>query len=143
MSKQITAQDLGIEFAADPVKGLFKWLLASFLMGKRIQAGIAVQAWRVIVERHGRDTPLKLSHCSHRELVAMLGQAHYTRYDESTAQRLLELADGLRQHYQGQVLAIEKASAGREDFEQRLLAFNGIGPKTVEIFMREAASVLY
>lgn len=143
MSKTLCAQDLGIEFVIDREKGLFKWLLASFLLGKRIQADIAVQAWRVIVEHHQRDTPLKLLHCTHRELVVMLGEGNYTRYDESTAERLLALAGKLKNDYHGKVSGIHAASANREAFEQRLLAFTGIGPKTVEIFMREAARVLY
>ncbi|MBD8494992.1 DNA methylase [Pseudomonas syringae] len=143
MSARITARTLGIEFTPDPEKGLFLWLLASFLIGKRIQADIAVDTWRVIVERHGRDTPLKLGQCTHRELVAMLGEGHYTRYDESTAERLLALVDTLKRDYHGQVSGIYRASADRHDVEKRLLAFKGIGPKTVEIFMREAAGVLY
>ncbi|WP_109511557.1 DNA methylase [Pseudomonas ovata] len=143
MSARITARTLGIEFTHDPEKGLFLWLLASFLIGKRIQADIAVNTWRVIVERYGCDTPLKLGQCTHRERVAMLREGHYTRYDESTAERLLALVNTLRRDYHGQVSGIHLASADRDDFEKRLLALKGIGPKTVEIFMREAAEVLY
>jgi endonuclease III len=141
MSKNITAQDLGIDL--DEAQGPFKWLLASFLMGKRIQADIAVQAYRVLVEKHGRDTPRKLGHCTHTQLVAMLGEAHYVRYDESTATRLSALAQKLEAEYSGSVSLMRDASVDRHDFEKRLQAFDGIGPKTVEIFMREAGRVLF
>nr|WP_238344646.1 DNA methylase [Pseudomonas sp. SWRI81] len=123
--------------------GLFKWLLASFLMGKRIQGAIAARAYQVIVEQHQKDTPQKLAHCTHRHLVSMLGQAHYVRYDESTASRLLALANKLNTEYAGKVSNIVAASADRRTLEKRLAEFEGVGPKTIEIFMREAASVLF
>lgn len=143
MSKTISAHDLQIDLTGANESGLFKWLLASFLMGKRIQAEIAAQAYRVIVHGHQRDTPRKLSHCTHRELVAMLGEAHYVRYDETTATRLLHLAQKLNEEYAGKVSKVVEASANRQAFEERLLSFEGIGPKTVEIFMRDAGRVLF
>lgn len=143
MSKIISAHELRIDLQDSNEAGLFKWLLASFLMGKRIQGAIAAQAYRVIVEQHQRDTPQKLADCTHRQLVAMLGQAHYVRYDETTSSRLLSLASKLNSEYAGKVTNIVKASADRQIFEKRLSEFDGIGPKTIEIFMREAAAVLY
>jgi endonuclease III len=97
----------------------------------------------VIVEKHQRDTPRKLARCTHRELVAMLGEAHYVRYDESTASRLLTLAHKLNNEYAGKMRNIVEVSADRREFEKRLLAFDGVGPKTVEIFMREAGDVIF
>lgn len=143
MNKNVSAHDLHISL--DPVteEGVFKWLLASFLMGKRIQAEIAAEAFRVIADKHQRDTPRKLANCSHRQLVAMLGEAHYVRYDETTAERLLALAKKLNEDYAGKISNMVEASADRADFERRLAEFEGIGPKTVEIFMREAARVLF
>ena len=141
MSKHVTAHELGIDI--NEQHGLFKWLLASFLMGKRIQADIAVEAYRVLVDKHNRDTPCKLSNCTHRELVAMLGEAHYVRYDESTATRLSALAKKLQAEYDGTIGGMRAASTDRRDFERKLEAFEGVGPKTVEIFMREAGGVLF
>ncbi|HXQ99100.1 MAG TPA: DNA methylase [Pseudomonas sp.] len=143
MTKQISAHDLNIRLDDADEEGLFRWLLASFLMGKRIQAAIAADAYRVIVDKHQRDTPRKLANCTHRELVAMLGEANYVRYDESTADRLHALARKLNDEYAGRIGDMKAASADRKAFEQRLMAFDGIGPKTVEIFMREAGRVLY
>lgn len=143
MGKTISAHELDIHLDGASEDGLFKWLLASFLMGKRIQADIAAQAYRVIVDKHQRNTPRKLADCTHRELVRMLGEARYVRYDESTADRLRALALKLNGEYCGRVGDIRQASEDRQAFEKRLAAFEGIGPKTVEIFMREAARVLY
>lgn len=142
MSKTISARDLQINLDPLNEEGLFKWLVASFLMGKRIQAEIAAEAYRVIVDKHQRDTPRKLANSTHRQLVAMLGEAHYVRYDETTATRLLALASKLNEEYAGKVKNMVEASANRHELEKRLAAFEGIGPKTVEIFMREAAKVI-
>ena len=143
MSTIISAQDLHIDLEGANEAGLFKWLLASFLMGKRIQGAIAAKAYQVIVEQHQCDTPQKIAHRTHRQLVVMLGQAHYVRYDETTASRLLALAKKLNGDYGGKVSNIVAASADRQALEKRLTEFEGVGPKTVEIFMREAAAVLY
>lgn len=75
MGRAISASELGIDLQPGAEPALFRWLIASFLMGKRIQADIAARAYRVIVLQHGRDTPRKLAGCSHRELVRMLGEA--------------------------------------------------------------------
>ena len=143
MAKSITAHELGIDLTPEDNGSLFKWFLASFLMGKRIQAPIAAQAYRVIVEEEGRDTARKLQHCTSRELVTMLGRAHYVRYDESTAQRLLDLSAKLNAEYAGNITQMRDASEDRQAFEKRLAEFDGVGPITIEIFMRDAAAVLF
>jgi endonuclease III len=143
MSKQVTAEELGIHLDKDDDRTLFRWFLASFLMGKRIQVEIAVNAYREIAENHHIDTPSKLAGQSHRQLVSMLGRARYVRYDESTAARLLALAGKLNSQYSGKISVIRELSGDRKTFEKRLAEFAGVGPKTVEIFMREAGEVLY
>ncbi|MCQ4269759.1 DNA methylase [Pseudomonas kuykendallii] len=143
MAAQIGARQLNIDLVHGDEAALFRWLIASFLFGKRIQGEIAAQAYRVIVDRHGLDTPRKLCACSQRQLVRMLGEARYVRYDESTAARLLKLGRKLMDEYDGAVGAIQARSEDRAAFEKRLAQFEGVGPKTVEIFMREAASVWY
>ncbi|WP_244905161.1 DNA methylase [Stutzerimonas kunmingensis] len=118
---------------------LFKWFVASFLFGKRIQRDIAAEAYRVLVERNRLDTPHKLRDCGQRRLVQLLGQARYVRYDESTAARLLKLGDKLLTEYDGRLGRLRELGETHDGVEKRLLAFEGVGPKTVEIFLREAA----
>ena len=114
-------------------------MLASFLIGKRIRASVAVQAYQVLVDTHGLDTPGKLARCPHHTLVKLLGQAGYARYDESTARRLHRLGKGLEAEMDHVLLddAVDMAHVNAW-----LLRFEGVGPKTLEIFMREAAPVL-
>lgn len=142
MAHEISAKELGIDITEGDGE-LFKWFIASFLFGKRIQQGIAAQAYQVIVVKHARDTPRKLCNCSWRELVSMLGEAHYVRYDESTAERLLKLCNRLNSEYDGKLGTLHEQSESREELEKRLAEFEGVGPKTIEIFMREAAKVWY
>ncbi len=140
MASEISAKELGIDISQGEGE-LFKWFIASFLFGKRIQQDIAADAYRVIVEKHKRDTPRKLGNCSWQELVDMLGEGHYVRYDESTAERLLKLSDKLNNEYGGKLGNIREQSKDRKELEKRLGEFEGIGPKTVEIFIREAQKV--
>lgn len=131
----ITAAALGIDLFEDRAGGLFKWLLASFLIGKRIRSTVAIEAYHNLVDRHGLDSPAKLAACSHGELVKLLGQAGYARYDESTARRLHHLGSRLEREMPEHV-----PLSGPGDIDRMgkwLLTFDGIGPKTLEIFMRE------
>ncbi|KIZ38796.1 MAG: DNA methylase [Pseudomonas sp. K35] len=138
MTAEIGAEDLGIDVTRGEAE-LFKWFVASFLFGKRIQRDIAAEAYRVLVERNRLDTPHKLRDCGQRRLVQLLGQARYVRYDESTAARLLKLGDQLLTEYDGRLGRLRELGVTRDGVEKRLLAFEGVGPKTVEIFLREAA----
>jgi endonuclease III len=137
----LTAKSLGIEIESGREREIFKWFLASFLFGKRIQQQVAERTYRVLVDRYGCDTPEKLGRHSWQELVDMLGEGHYVRYDESTAERLLKMCAKLKHEYGGKLSRIRDSSKNRRDLEQRLLEFEGIGPKTVEIFMREARKI--
>lgn len=142
MTREISANELGIDVSQGEGE-LFKWFLASFLFGKRIQQDIAAEAYRVIVDEHKRDTPRKLCNCSWQELVDMLGEGHYVRYDASTADRLLKLCAKLNEEYGGKLGTLREQSQDRKELERRLGEFDGVGPKTVEIFMREAEKVWY
>ncbi|MBF8805109.1 MULTISPECIES: DNA methylase [Pseudomonas] len=137
--KTIAACDLGIEVT--DALGVFRWLLASFLMGKRIRSAVAVEAYRILVDQQGLDTPLKLAQTSHSTLVRLLGQAGYARYDESTARRLHALSKKVEAELDSQLNALREVS-NAEEFKRWLLSFEGVGPKTVDIFMREGLAHL-
>ncbi|MDG9924418.1 MULTISPECIES: DNA methylase [unclassified Pseudomonas] len=144
-AKRVTAHQLGLDegLAKASDEALFKWLIASFLFGKPIQQSIAEKAYRVIIEQRKRDTPEKLGSSNRTDLVRMLGEARYVRYDISTAARLVKLCRKLNEQYGGKVSVMHRQSANRMEFEKRLAEFEGVGPKTIEIFMREAAPGLY
>lgn len=93
--------------------------------------------------KHDRDTPGKIQNCSWQELVDLLGEGGYTRYDESTASNLLEITRKLLDEYDGKISNIYDSSDNKKDFESRLQEFKDVGPKTVEIFMREVKPVWF
>lgn len=133
---KVTAATLGIDISEAYEVGVYKWLLASFLIGKRIRSSIAVEAYRTLVNRHGLDSPSKLAGCSHQALVKLLSQAGYARYDESTARRLHALGLHLEAELHAKLATVVTASETGL-FETWLLSLDGIGPKTLEIFLRE------
>jgi endonuclease III len=143
LSKTTSAADLGLTLTADDEQAFFGWFLASYLFGKRISQSIAAQAWSVLYRKYGRDTPRKLLNLSWQQLVNYLGEGHYRRYDESTATRLLDACHWLQEEHGGSFARLRDASADRKDFERRLQTLKGVGPKTCEIFMREAGPLLF
>jgi endonuclease III len=138
MRQQIGAHELSLDPSAGREKDLFAWLVASFLFGKRIQQGIAKAAYEAIVEKHKIDTVDKMAGCTHHQLVSMLGEGGYARYDESTATRLTALCKGIQRDYKGSVKRLVEQSGDKQELKSRLEAFDGIGPKTAEIFIRDA-----
>lgn len=140
-ARKLKASDLGIELREGDEHALFKWFLASFLFGKRIQQSVAERAYHVLVDEHGLDSPRKICRHSWQELVELLGEGHYVRYDESTATRLLQMCRKLDEEYGGRLGRLHEVSDGHADLERRLLEFKGVGPKTLQIFMREARQV--
>ncbi|MGE5327811.1 MAG: hypothetical protein ACM3KH_00585 [Thiobacillus sp.] len=141
MVKNITASDLGFHVTGEESE-LFRWFLASYLFGKRIQQAVARRTWEVFMNHHV-DTPKKISNQSWQQLVDLLGEGHYRRYDESTARNLLLASDKLIKDYGGKICNMYEASSDEEDFKRKLNELKGVGPKTVEIFLREVEPVLY
>lgn len=139
--RPLGAADLGIRLRAGDERALFKWFVASFLFGKRVQQTVALRAYRVLVEAHGLDSPRKIGRRSWQELVDLLDEGHYVRYDESTARRLLALAHKLVAEYDGRLGRLRELCADAAELKSRLLEFEGVGPKTLEIFLREAGPV--
>lgn len=138
--KDITASDLGLHVEKKE-RELFKWFLASYLFGKRIQQDIARQTWEVFM-KHEVDSPKKIASKSCDQLVDLLSEGNYRRYDESTARNLLEMAKELTRSYHGSLLTMYDRCKDVADFEGKLMKLKGVGPKTTDIFMREARPVL-
>jgi hypothetical protein len=97
MNKNLAdARHLGIHLDSRREKELFKWFLASLLFGKPIQTEIAVRAYQELVKAH-LTGPGEIRRAGWDRLVALLDQAHYVRYDFSTATKLLEVCAELQQ----------------------------------------------
>jgi len=130
-------ETLGIDLK-EP-SGRFRWFLASILFGARINEKIAIQTYKAF-ERHGIDSPDKVIAAGWDELVKILDEGGYVRYDFSTATKLLEIAHRIKDKY-GTLDNIYEQSTSTEDLECRLIEFKGIGRVTVQIFLRELRGV--
>ena len=69
-------------------------------------------------------------------------EAHYVRYDFSTATKLLDVCRELKQRYGSMTKLIAQTNCGSE-LSARLQEFKHIGPVTARIFMREVGPIWY
>jgi hypothetical protein len=132
---------LGIDLSSRKEEELFKWFLACLLFGKPIQQEIAERAYTRLVSA-GLTNPDEVLDAGWDELVRLLDDAHYVRYDFSTATKLLEVCQELKQRYGNMVKMIGQARNASE-LSIRLQEFKHIGPVTARIFTREIAPIWY
>ena len=135
MKRKATAADLGINLASRKEEELFKWLLACLLFGKPIQTSIATQAYHTIVAAQ-LCSPDAILRAGWDELVRLLDESHYVRYDFSTATKLLEISEELKRRY-GNVSNLLAQAKTPQDLSVKLQAFKNVGPVTARIFLRE------
>jgi endonuclease III len=130
-------EDLGIVLT-EPA-GTFKWFLASILFGARISEKIAANTYKTF-ELYGIDSMEKIIAAGWDELVKILDEGGYVRYDFSTATKLLEISQTLKEKY-GALENLYSQSSDTRDLARRLQEFKGIGAVTAQIFLRELRGV--
>ncbi|RLG33300.1 hypothetical protein DRN97_05395 [Methanosarcinales archaeon] len=131
------AEDLRIDLKVP--SGRFKWFLASILFGARISEKIASKTYKTF-ERYDVDSAEKIIAAGWDELVRILDEGGYVRYDFSTATKLLDIAGRLKEKY-GSLENLYNQSLDTKDLERRLQEFKGIGAVTTQIFLRELRGV--
>jgi hypothetical protein len=137
MRSALYSEELGISLEGTRDSELFKWFLASVLFGTRISEGIAVKTYRSF-ERHNLLDPGPILDAGWDFLVnPVMREGGYIRYDEKTSRQVLRNCDMLVTEYGGSLNRLHDGAKGAEDLEQRVDAFYGIGPVTVNIFLRE------
>ncbi|MBZ5513760.1 MAG: DNA methylase [Acidobacteriia bacterium] len=135
------AEDLGIRLSSKEEEELFKWFLACLLFGKPIQQPIAERAFRTLAAAR-LLSPEAILRAGWDELVRLLDEAHYVRYDFSTATKLLHVSQELKERY-GTLTNLLAQSRTPEELSARLQEFKFVGPKTAEIFLREVRPIWY
>jgi endonuclease III len=132
---------LGIDISEGKEDEVFKWFLASLLFGAPITESSVVKTYRCF-QKHGVLTPKQILKTGWDDLVKILDEGGYTRYDFKTADKLLEVARNLTEKYSGSLCLIHSESSGAHDFENRLKNLGkGVGNVTVSIFLRELRDV--
>ena len=135
------SRELGIDLS-DALPGpLFRWFLASKLMGARISTKIALKTYREF-ERRGVVTPARIRKAGWDGLVEILDAGGYARYDFSTATKLQAIVDDLEARYDGDLNLLHERAEDPRDLEERLKGLGkGIGEVTAGIFLRELRTV--
>lgn len=120
---------------------LFQLLTMAMLASKPIDATIATRASREL-SRSGLRTASAVLDADRSTMISAFARAHYVRYDESSATRLIEIAAAVRDDYDGDLrnLAIDsRREVGKA--AALLQEFSGIGETGASIFLREVQDV--
>jgi endonuclease III len=131
------SEELGLDL--EKAEDRFKWFLASILFSKRISSEIAKRTYKEF-EVEGIVTPERIIEAGWDRLVEVLDSGGYVRYDFSTASNLLEVMGSLKERY-GSLENLYTQAKDSQDLEKKLLEFKGVGPATINIFLRELKPV--
>ncbi len=134
------AGELGLDLSSGP-QARQLWFLAAVLYGARLSGALAARTFRVFAAA-GVYTPDAVLDQGWDNLVVLLDQGGYARYDFKTATKLLKIMEALKSCYQGSLERLHEAAADEADLERRLLDLApGLGPATVNIFLRELRGI--
>jgi hypothetical protein len=141
MKRAPSAEDLGIHLSSREEKELFKWFLACLLFGKPIQRKVAERAFLMLASAR-LLSPDAILRAGWDELVRLLDEAHYVRYDFSTATKLLHVSKELKERY-GTLTTLVAQSRTPAELSTKLQEFKYIGSVTAQIFLREVRPIWY
>jgi hypothetical protein len=131
------SETLDIDLGRRANREYFKWFIASVLFGARISETIAARTYRAL-ERRTLLAPRRIISAGWDFLVnPIMREGGYVRYDGRKSTQLLEDCRHLIDEYGSSLLRLHAVARDREDLEQRMLGFYGIGPTTMNIFLRE------
>ena len=131
------ASALGINLASMESEEVFKWFLASLLLGTRVSEGIAIKTYKEFEKTENLSLE-RVSATSWQKLIDILDRGGYIMYNFAIAMRLLEATWTLNKKYEGDLNRLHFFATDESDLEKRLRALGqGIGPATVNIFLRE------
>jgi endonuclease III len=134
------AAEAGIRIDDKP-SPLFQLLVLCMLASKPIDATTAMRAAKELF-RAGLRTPKAVLASDRRAVISAFGRAHYVRYDESSATRLTDMAERIRDEYSGDLREIADRSQHDIAAAKRMLKkFKGIGDTGADIFLREVQDV--
>ncbi|HEX5256606.1 MAG TPA: endonuclease [Mycobacterium sp.] len=126
---------------SDKPMPLFQLLVLCMLASKPIDAGIATAAARELFKA-GLRTPKAVQDADRQTMIDAFGRAHYVRYDESSATRLAEMADRVRDDYAGDLRRLgDRSRHDRAAARRMLKEFKGIGDIGADIYLREVQDV--
>lgn len=132
------SSEMGIDVDRAP-REVERWFLASTLFGTRISWRIVERTYAVF-DSNGVRTIADAGAKTWDELVVLLDEGGYARYDFRTATRLLALSAFVGERYGGRISRLGREEDPAE-LEASLDALPGWGPVTVRLFLRELRGV--
>lgn len=134
---RLYSEELGIDLMHGTDRRYFLWFLASALFGGHISETIAKHTYRAFVQ-HGLTTPQCIFGAGRDFLInPVMREGGYVRYDGRKSDQILRDCRTLLDDYEGSLTRLHEAASDPRDLEERVLAFHGVGPVTVNIFLRE------
>ncbi|MDH3690763.1 MAG: DNA methylase [Gammaproteobacteria bacterium] len=131
------SEELGIALNQRREQEYFKWFVASLLFGGRISETIAKNTYRTFARYH-LLTPRRIVNAGWEFLVdPIMREGGYVRYDGRKSEQILRDCQVLLDRYRGKLTELHDRSNNSRDLEDKLLEFYGVGPITVNIFLRE------
>jgi len=128
---------LGIDLRSGRNREVVKWFLAAILYSKPIRESSATKTYRCFAASGVISVDAILG-TGWDGLVTLLDAGGYTRYDFSTATKLLAIFGNLKKNYRGDLNKLHELARDGADLEYRLKALGkGIGDTTVSIFLRD------
>jgi len=115
--------------------------LACLLFGKPTQQQVAERAF-VTLATARLLSPDAILRARWDELVRLLDEAHYGRFDFSTATKLLHVSKELKERY-GSLTNLLAESKTPAELCKKLQESKYIGPTTARIFLREVRPLWY
>ena len=136
---RLYSEEMGAELARDTPEELFHWLIGAILLSARISAHNAVEAGAALrgAGLHRADA---IAAAERAELVRVLNENGYARYDESTADYLRDTAAWARESCGADLRRLEEGQ-GAAGVLKRLQGAKGLGPLGARIYGREAQLV--
>ncbi len=136
-ASSLYSEELSIDLSVQTDEQYFRWFLASLLFGGHISETIARHTYQAF-GRHRLTTPGRILAAGWDFLVnPIMREGGYVRYDFSKSDQILRDCQKLVDEYDGSLWRLHEDSRDARDLEGRLLAFYGVGPVTMNIFLRE------
>jgi len=132
---RLYSEEIGANIARNTPQELFHWLIGAIMLSARISAHNAVEG-AAALRRENLHTIDALIDADRKDVVRVLNENGYARYDESTADYLHDTAVMVRNKFDGDLRHVR----GHHALED-LQSAKGLGPLGAHIFAREAQLV--
>jgi len=131
------SQDLGLDLTNGEHR--FRWFVAAVLLTGGVSPQIAKDTYKKL-QSEGMVTPDAIIEAGWDRLVEVLDAGGYAVYDFATASKILDIASKLKERY-GSLENLYLQAKNERDLVKKLQEFKGVGPTTVNTFLRELKTI--